>query len=203
MALAGSPNAQARSLARDSRGAALPEFAIVAPTFLVLLFGAFDFGQGIYVQGILQSAVQDAGRDSGLESGADKLAAIDAAVKRRVAPVAPGFVLVSSRRNYHSFNDVHLPEDFADANDNGVYDPSECFTDKNGNGIWDADRGAGGQGGADDVVVYTAKLTYPRIVPLWKFLGWDPTNTVSATTILRNQPYSDQSVRAEGQLCPD
>jgi len=192
-----------RLLRKDLRGAALPEFAIVAPTFLLLLFGAFDFGQGIYVQGVLQSAVQDAGRDSGLESGTGNLLVIDALVKKQVAPVAPGAVLVSTRKNYRAFADIGTPEDFADANDNDVYDPDECFTDANGNGIWDADRSLGGQGGADDVVVYTARLTYARIVPLWKLLGWGEKNTVSATTILRNQPYSDQAVRPEGQVCPN
>src|SRR5687768_12624087 len=54
-------------LARSTRGATLPEFAIILPTFLVLLFGIYDVGQTMYAQSVLQGALQDAGRDASLE----------------------------------------------------------------------------------------------------------------------------------------
>lgn len=178
------------------------EFALVAPLLIMLVLGAFDFGQSVYVKAVLQGAVQDAGRDAGLESGADRLGEIDDYVRRQVRNVAPGGILVTTRRNYQTFDDVGKPEDFSDANGNDSYDPEECFNDANGNGTWDPDRSKGGIGGADDVVVYTATVRYERIVPLWKIIGWNQTNAVSATTTLRNQPFGDQAIRKEAQVCP-
>ena len=35
-------------------------------------------------------------------------------------------------------------------------------------------------------------MVYPRVVPLFKFLGFSHTETVTANTVLRNQPYGAQ-----------
>jgi Flp pilus assembly protein TadG len=194
-----------KALARlraDRKGATLVEFALIAPTFLVMLLGAFEFGHGVYLQALLQGAVQDAGRDSGLESGQENLGLIDARVLAQVRAIAPAGVVASTRKNYKTFKDVGKPEDFTDANGNGVRDADECFIDANGNGGWDVDRSQGGLGGADDVVVYTATLTYDRIVPLWKIIGWSQRNRLVATTTLRNQPFADQAERHETMICP-
>ncbi len=189
-------------VAQDSRGVTVVEFALTAPVFLLMLLGAFDLGQAIYLQGVFHGAVQDAGRDAGLESGASNLSTIDDLVLRRVQSVAPAGAILSSRRNYTTFNEVGTPEDFEDANNNNVYDDDECFTDVNGNGSWDSDRAMAGLGGADDVVVYTASLTYDRMVPVGRFLGWGDQNTVTASTVLRNQPFGSQTARPERQVCP-
>lgn len=186
----------------DSRGVTAVEFALVAPVFLLLLMGTFEFGQAIYLQGVLNGAVQNAGRDAGLESGVGAGANIDTLVRQQVAAIAPRGSILTTRKNYRSFLDVGKPEDFIDANNNQAYDPDECFTDANDNGQWDADKSQAGQGGADDVVVYTATLNYKRIVPLYSFLGWPDTGTAMATTVLRNQPYADQDARREVQICP-
>lgn len=190
-------------LSRDSAGATIVEFAIVAPVFLLLLLGVFDLGHRIYAQTVLQGAVNQAGRNAGLESGADAMSAIDGAVRTQVAKIVPQGAVLTSRRNYQSFNDVNKPEDFVDANGNGAYDPEECFTDVNGNAAWDEDRGAEGLGGADDVVLYTATLQYDSLVPLMGFLGGSDRRNIAASTILRNQPFGDQAVRPEEQICPD
>ena len=190
------------TLRKNEDGATIIEFALVAPVFLLMLFGTLEFGHTIYVQAVLQGAVQNAGRDAGLETGAENLASINSKVLRQVRNVAPKGAIVTSRRNYQSFADVDKPEDFTDANGNNIYDPDECFVDLNGNGRWDADRSQGGQGGADDVVVYTATLEYDRITPFWKLIGWDKKMTLTGTTILRNQPFADQAVRRETLICP-
>lgn len=191
-----------RRLGTSCEGSALVEFAIVAPVFLLFLFGAFEFGHAIYVEAVVQGAVQDAGRDAGLESGSKSLSSIDDYVYEQVKHIAPAGVIVTSRRNYATFSDVGKPEDFNDANDNGSYDDDECFTDVNDNGHWDVDRSKDGLGGADDVVAYTATVTYDRIVPLWHMMGWNKRNSVSASTVLRNQPFADQAVRKEVYICP-
>jgi hypothetical protein len=192
-----------RRLARDERGATLPEFAIVLPTFLMLLFGIFDIGQTIYAQSVLQGAMQDAGRDAGLESGPNQLAQIDAYIKRQTQAVVfgnPKYTL--ERVNYKSFNDVGRPEDFDDKNHNEVYDDDECFWDENNTGEWEDDVGKGGIGGAKDVAVYTATIQYDRVFPLWKLIGLSDKNTISASTTLRNQPYGPQAARTKKKICP-
>lgn len=189
-------------LPRDREGATVVEFALIAPVFLMLMFGVLELGHMAYVQTILQGAVQDAGRDAGLESGKEGMSAIDNRVRAQVRNIVPNGTISVARKNYQSFFDVAKPEDFTDANSNGQYDSGECFMDANGNGGWDADRSKDGQGGADDVVVYTATLTYDHIVPIWKMLGWDKETELTATTTLRNQPFADQETRAETQICP-
>lgn len=191
-----------RRLAGDDRGATIVEFAIVAPVFIVLLLGIFDFGHMVYAQSVLQGAVHAAGRDSGLESGADFMDRIDEKVRGQVGNIVPHGSVLTSRTNYESFNDVNKPEDFVDANGNGAYDGNECFTDVNENGQWDEDRGLEGLGGADDVVLYTATLEYDRLVPLFRFVGGAERRTMAASTILRNQPFGDQAARPEEQICP-
>ena len=196
-----------RRLARDERGATLPEFAFVLPTFLVLLFGIFDIGQMIYAQSVLQGAMQDAGRDAGLESGPNQLANIDQYIKDQTRAIVfgnPKYTL--ERTNYKSFNDVGRPEDFEDKArggiKNGVYDNDECFWDENASGEWEGDVGADGIGGAKDVAVYTATIQYDRVFPLWKLIGLSDTSTISASTALRNQPYGPQAARTRKKICP-
>ncbi|WP_336978092.1 TadE/TadG family type IV pilus assembly protein [Altererythrobacter fulvus] len=192
-----------RCLAGDARGATLPEFAIVLPTFLLLLFGIFDLGQGIYVQSVLQGAIQDAGRDAGLESGTSQKDVIDQYVRDQLRPIAisnPTYTI--ERKNYSSFADVGRPEDFTDSNKNDKYDSNECFVDENGNNSWDGDVGKGGQGGANDVVLYTVTVSYNRVFPLWKLISSEERSDVSASTVLRNQPFGPQAGRATKQVCP-
>ncbi|NCP10972.1 MAG: pilus assembly protein [Sphingomonadales bacterium] len=183
------------------------EFAFVGPIFFLFIFGIFDIGYAAYNHAILEGAVQAAGRDAGIEGATN--ASIDAKVAAAVKNVNKFAVVTFERKNYAKFSDVNRAEDFIDANGNGSYDSTECFTDENGNGSWNADVGSGGQGGADDVVVYTATAKYDSIFPLWSMLNWQRGDTYfkkqkafSATTTLRNQPYSQQGSRTKTQICP-
>jgi hypothetical protein len=56
--------------------------------------------------------------------------------------------------------------------------------------------GRTGLGGADDIVYYKVVVTYQRLFPLSKLLGFSPTQTSSANTVLRNQPYAAQAIPA-------
>ena len=101
-----------------------------------------------------------------------------------------------SRRSFSSYTQAaaKVAEVWTDTNGNGKCDAGEPYVDANNNSYWDSDGGSAGQGGAKDRVVYTVTTTYPSILPLYKFTGASATRTVSATTILQNQPYSDQQV---------
>lgn len=188
-------------LGADRRGVTLVEFAFVAPVLLMLIMGLGDLAYQAYVQSVLTGAIQKAGRDSGLETSDPT--AIDDAVEAAVLQVAhkATFVPAPTRESFSQFSDIG-PEPFTDSNGNGVHDATECFTDVNGNGTWDADPGSTGQGGASDVTVYTVSVKYPRLFPVATWIGWGKTVSLSAKTILKNQPYKAQTVTVAKTICP-
>ena len=191
------PRLAIRRIGTDERGITLVEFGLVAPVMLLMMMGFFDLAHQAYASSILQGAMQEAARDSTLESGstATASAAIDAFVEERVRDVTGNDATFSSNRlSYYDFGSVGDPENFVDAAPfNGTYDPGECFEDVNGNGTWDSDLGKSGQGGAQDAVLYRMTVTYPRLFPMAGLLGWSKEQVISATTVLRNQPYGAQT----------
>jgi Flp pilus assembly protein TadG len=186
------------ALARDCRGVALVEFGIVAPVLMLFLVGAFDIAHTLYMQAVLRGIVQKTGRDSALEDGgsAVRQAQIDAAVTEQVRALYNTAAVTFTRRSFTTYSQAaaKIPEVWTDTNLNGKCDAGEPYVDDNNNSSWDPDGGSAGQGGAKDRVVYTVTTTYPALLPLYKFAGGSSTRTVSATTILQNQPYSDQQV---------
>ena len=188
----------------DTRGMALVEFAIVAPVMIMFLIAAFDLGHTLYMKSVLQGAMQKAARDTALETGTSQAQRdlIDGKVRTAVGKLKKTMTVRFDRRFYRTFSDAAAArkEDFTDTNGNGVCDtglPSdpndgEPFDDRNSNGRLDADGGDAGQGGAKDAVLYTVTLDYPRILPLYNFIGVPKNVTIAASTVLQNQPYGDQ-----------
>ena len=191
-----------RRLVADRRGATVVEFAIIVPVLAMLLLGSIEFGLNVYMRSVLEGAMQQAGRNSSLESSQSSQTAIDTFVRDRVQGILPNATVTFVRENYQTFQTVGRPEDFTDSNGNGVHDSNECFQDANGNGIWDADGGRTGIGGANDVVEYTATVSYASIIPGGAALGLSPTTTIKATTLLRNQPFANQPSWTTTQVCP-
>lgn len=184
------------NLPRDERGAALVEFAIIAPVMSLLLLGALDIGHSLYMRSVLQGIVQKTARDSALETGTDSTtqAAIDAKVSAQVRALANNATMTFSRRFYRTFSTAAAAraEAFTDTNGNGTCNGGEPYQDDNGNQVWDPDGGNGGQGGAKDKTLYTVSVSYPRFFPVWNLIGGTNTTVIKASTILTNQPYSDQ-----------
>ena len=189
-----------RSLLRDERGATIIEFAIVAPVMMLLLMGLMDLMYQAYVQSVFEGAMQKAGRDSSLEQNALTASDLDEKVKAMVRSVAKDATFTSDRRSYSTFALVK-PEWFDDRNNNGVRDAKECFDDVNNNGVWDADPGRQSQGGANDVTKFTMTATYTNPFPVQKMLGWPATETITATTLLKNQPYKTQTTPTIPRIC--
>lgn len=183
----------ARRLRRETRGAYMIEFALIMPTFLMLVMGTFDLGVQMYAKAVLAGAVEHAARANALESNASDQGPIDQIVRNRVGEVASFATLSFNRTRYTSFSDVNNPEAYNDTNGNGARDSWECFSDANGNGSYDTNRGANGQGGASDVVLYRVDMTFNRIFPLWRMLGQPQSKTITVSTVLRNQPYTNQT----------
>jgi hypothetical protein len=174
----------------------------------MFMMGVGDLLYNTYTQSILIGAVQKAGRDATLEANASTTAttALDAAVMTLVRKVAPSATYVSVRESYSSFSNVDKPEPFQDKTGTGartgVYDAGiDCFTDLNGNDTYDVDGGRTGVGGASDVAQYKITVSYPRLFPVATFLGSSATASISAQTLLKNQPYAGQVITAE-TICP-
>lgn len=186
---------------RDTAGAVLVEFALVAPVLLLMLLATFEVGHGLYTQAQLQGAVQAAARSSTLEGAAGHAGTIDERVAQAVAEIRPEATIDFGRRSYASFSRVGQAEDFVDVNGDGLCNDGEQFEDANGNGVWDEDRGRTGFGGARDVVVYTVTITYPRTFGMAQMFGFTREVTVVATTVLRNQPYDEQDLSSVTGNC--
>ncbi|WP_245647706.1 TadE/TadG family type IV pilus assembly protein [Novosphingobium lentum] len=190
-ALRGRAAGGAAGLARDARGAAALEFALVAPLFFTLIFGIFDMGQVVYGKAVLDGAVQQAARDNSLESA--NTTAADAFVKKIVGPVLPGVTLASTRSSYYDFNDILRPEKYNDANKDGKCDNGEAYTDENGDGHWNADVGKSDNGGANDVVVYKVVATFKPLFSIPFLPNKWTTQRVSAVAVKKNQPFAYQA----------
>ena len=183
------------ALLRDKRGVAIIEFALIAPVLLLMLMGLLDLAFNMYTTEMLQGAIQNAARNSTIEGASSKDAALDATVTTAVRAVAPSATLAFDRRAYNSFTEAGRPEDYTDVDNDGTCNNGEPFEDANGNGSWDRDRGKTGFGGARDAVLYTVTVNYQRPFPVAGFIPGQTKNfTLSAVTVLRNQPYGQQSV---------
>lgn len=193
-----------RTIQRDDVGAALVEFALVAPVLILLIMGMLDIGHRIYATAILQGSVQKASRDASLDNGAANASAIDERVKSLMLPVVqeePISTFDFKRQNYSDFSDIAKPEEFTDTNNDGDCNNGEPYDDVNGNDSWDADRGAAGQGNAKDAVLYTVKVTYPRLFPMAELIGLPQDEVIEASTVVRNQPFGEQSARGGIKNC--
>tara|TARA_A100001391_G_scaffold53249_3_gene32481 strand:+ start:13404 stop:13994 length:591 start_codon:yes stop_codon:yes gene_type:complete len=188
-------------LARDQRGAALVEFALIAPVLVTMLLGLFEVGYNLYTQAQLQGTIQKAARASTIENANKGKAAIDERVEKAVKAIAPRATVDFSRKSYATFSEVAQAEDFTDIDGNGICNDGEQFEDVNGNGLWDQDRGKIGMGGARDVVLYRVKVGYPRAFGISKLLGLSDTVEFEASTVLRNQPYDEQDIVAVAARC--
>lgn len=178
-----------RRLRRSKRGTAMLEFALTAPVFLLILLGIFDYCWQMYAQQVLQGAVAKAGRDATLETYAANQAALDAAVGAQVKKVFGNATVTFNRRAFDDYSKIK-PLRWVDANANGIQEPSpiDCWED----------GGKQGNGGADDIVQYTVSMKFDRVLPVWKMLGQPQSKTLSAMTLLRNQPFA-----TGGEILPE
>lgn len=187
------------AIAHDTRGVTVIEFAFVAPVLCMLLVCAFDLGHTLYMQTVLQGIVQKAARDSTLEDAdAAKLTEIDGKVTDQIHALNNTVTPIFTRRYYRTFSSAAAAqaEPWTDTNGDGTCDDGEPYEDSNNNNSWDKDGGDQGQGGAKDRTVYTVTVNYPHVFPVNGFIGGSPYVKLSATTVLENQPYSDQGTYA-------
>lgn len=179
---------------RNRQGSTIVEFALVAPFLLLVLTGGLQLGYIVYVKAALEGEMQKASRDRTLESAGSSTqrTLLENRLRDAVRRVAPKANVVFTRKAYRDYSNVASYEEFNDTNNNGRCDPKEVYLDANNSGMWDLDSGtSNSDGGATDIVIYTATVDYNRL-PLGRLLPWAPTGQLTAKTALRNQPFDKQ-----------
>ena len=195
-----------RSLKRNERGATLVEFAFAAPVLLLVVMGLLDMTYRLYATAMLQGEVQKAARDSTLESSSNvvAIAALDQRVKdgfRSINGAVTDGSFEITRRNFSDFSSAGKME--AATGPGGQCAPPVggvpfTYFDINNSNSWD-DGAIDGQGGAQDVTLYTVKVSYKALFPVNALYGASPYHTITASTVLRNQPYKAKQARNAGQ----
>ncbi len=187
----------AARLHRDTRGAALVEFALVLPILAVLLTATFDIGYQMYMRSVINGVVEKASRRAAvgnLNSGQ-----VDAYLRANIRRILPkshrnvASAIVITKQTYQNFSRINKPERItADTAPLGTYNATDCYEDANNNNMFDAVAGGSGVGGAEDVVYYNVTVSFPRQFPAAEVLGWNAYQSTTSKTIIRNQPYGAQ-----------
>ena len=181
------------ALRRDRRGVTVVEFALVSPVMLAMICGTLEVGHMMFARAALEGAVVEAARDATatLESSEDARETVTrASIINAMSgfPTAPNRTVTITTKVFHDFSSA-TPENFTDANRNGVYDVGEDYIDRNRNGVWDpAVQIPGKLGGPGDVVSYTA--VFPKRMlfgGLTSWIGIPNETTLTATTVVRNE----------------
>lgn len=189
-----------RSLIRNERGTAVTEFGIlIIPLFLVLL-GMLDMGYGMYLRSVLQGAVNDVSRSAIVEdptfSGTGTTEQrIKVAIRERLAGLASRGDWEVEIASFDSFSRVNKPEKFTtNPNGDNYANVNDCWIDRQADGIHNSDPVSGVIGGADDIALYTATMTMPRILPMAELAGLPENYVVTVKSAVRNQPYANQTL---------
>lgn len=184
---------RARALAADAQGATLVEFGLVAMPLSIIIMGIADMGYQSYLNAVTKGVLDRAARAASV--GAMTSTQLDSFVDQEmVAIVSKQATITKVKKSYYNFSRIGKPEKIlTDTAPIGTYNSGDCFEDINNNGTYDTDTGATGLGGADDVVYYQVSVSMPRLFPMAKLLGWPDNQTASASAIIRNQPWTNQT----------
>jgi len=188
-----------KAVLSNKQGVSATEFALVAPVFLFLIMGGLELGYTAYVKASLEGEMQRVGRSRTMEtaSSVEQRELLQKQVTDAVHTLAPDAEVTFTRKVYRDYTGATTgKEPFKDANGNGRCDAKEVYEDTNNSGSWDEAGIADSDGGARDVVVYTASIDYDRL-PTVGILGWSRSGKLEAKTALRNQPFDQQAPRQE------
>jgi Flp pilus assembly protein TadG len=160
-----------RRLVRNQRGAALVEFAIVAPVFLLLLSGVIENGVVLFTQSLLDNATRDAARL--IQTGQVQQGGGVSAFTTKLCNDVTGYIPCGSLQ----YN-VQAGATFGSLN--------VTVTNNNGNmGTQGFNAGAP----SSDVAVQVA-YNRPYIIPLvGQYMSVNGSTMLVSTVIFQNEPY--------------
>lgn len=183
-------------LRRDQRGMNIVEFALILTPLLTVLLVIIDLGYRMYLEVVVEGTLNKAARQATV--GGVATTDIDSYVRQQLAAFSKNATITIDKQSYYQFSGVGKPEKIlTDTIPLGVFNKGDCFEDSKANGMYDSDQGTEGLGGSDDIVYYSVKVEFPRLVPLGRFLGFSNRETVEAKTVLRNQPFGAQGTPAK------
>ena len=182
-----------RLLLRAEEGVTAIDFAIIAPVFLLMLFGILEFAFIMLAANVMESATSISsrlGKTGYANSGVTREQTIINSIKQYGSSFINSDLVTITSKAYKQFDQINDPEPFTDGNGNSSYDAGESYTDINGNGQWDADMGVAGYGGAGDIVVYTVHYPWSISTPMMSALvGVNGEFPITARAVVKNEPY--------------
>jgi Flp pilus assembly protein TadG len=181
-----------RRLARDARGAAAMEFAMLAPVFLLTIMAVFDVSWMFTRNMALDSATRAVARD--IRTGEVYLAADpEAEFRQRLCAemilVDCGTVLVDVRDAGFDFSAVTEPADFTSDSFETYLDPTAISaTEQMGVVNFTA-------GNPESVMTVRTAVEHRFLTPYIHRLWGDNNGTIrfSVTEVFRNEPFPDNS----------
>jgi Flp pilus assembly pilin Flp len=179
-------------LARSESGITSIEFALIAPTFLIIMLGIIELSLIMFTNVVMESATSVTarlGKTGYVATGTTRQDEIINNVKNMTAGLLDPSKITITTEVYSTFSNIGKPEPcISPPTPPCAGTPGVNFVDINGNGAWDSDMGQAGLGDAGDVVVYVVsypwKVTSPMISAI---LG--QTVTITTRTVVRNEPY--------------
>ena len=181
-----------QSVVTDQRGVTVLEFALILPVMLTLIFGGLELGYRAYLGAVIQGALLEVARVASVGNKTEDQ--IDTLIKGRIGVLtAIGNVKSIQKESFFNFSNVGKPEKItSDTDPIGVYNATDCYEDANNNNRYDTALNSG-IGTADDIVRYKVTVTYPDLLPAKGLLGWGNEQTIVASTVLRNEPFTGRS----------
>ncbi len=187
---------------KDNAGTTAIEFAIILPVLLTFVMGILEVGMIFFATMTIESAISNTarlGKTGFSASGIAREQTIINMLENRTAGLIDMDNVTISYLSYPSFDTIGDVEPFHDTNSNDTRDSGETYDDINGNGEWDTDMGTEGLGDANDVVVYTVSYPWPIMTPFMSHaLGTGGYYTISARTVVKNEPYNADDLTIGG-----
>jgi len=176
---------------RNQSGATFIEFALLSPVLLTLVMGIIEFAMIMFTSSVMEGATNDTarlGKTGYVAGGTTREQEIINNVANRTAGLLDPAKISVTYLVYSNLNNVGQPEPCLTPTCGGGAIGVD-YIDVNGNGKWDPDMGAAGLGNPGDVVVYTVTYPWPIMTPIMQAIIGD-IFTVTARTIVRNEPYT-------------
>ena len=191
-----------RRLRHDARGSYVIEFALLSLPMMTLLAGGVEIGYYAYAKAHVEGALRQVAREA--TTGTSTAEELDTLLKSKIDLLITPHVTIE-KRSYTAFSDVNQPEPLvSDAEPlGGTPGTGDCYVDINNNDRWDEDRGAGGLGGAEDIIYYGVSVDYPMLFPAFGSTlgGTGGKMKVDANAVLKNEPYGDVDTPSPATKC--
>ncbi len=186
-----------RRWAKDRRGAAAAEFALIAPMLVLVLVGIAEIGTTLFVGALMEGAVREASR-YGItgQGGAARMQTVRDIIEDTTIGLVDIDVADIGTKTYADFDSIGQHEPYTDDNPpNGTFDVGEAYVDINGNGEWDTDQGKDGVGDPGEIVVYDITYDLPLLTGmLTQHFGQGGLIKMKSRIAVRNEPFHDDGL---------